>query len=287
MIFLDFSGYTISRVHGYAKFIHTGVFDKKKFTESTLIHLGKLIKKHKQYGDIVVCTDSKRSTYWRTKEFKHYKANRNKTSEGLSIKEAETLQMVREMPNFIYKVIDEYFPYRIIKSAEAEADDIIATLVAYHYEEPHLIIAADGDFKQLQTYNVKQINYHGDEIVSINPELELSEKIIRGDRKDGIPNILSPNNSLVDKIKQKSITVAVLEKYLNTDFDNPDEDKEVVRRYKENKKLIDFSEIPLDVKSDIISLFLDYDKDKMKNKAVQFALKYKFSGLFENQHLFK
>jgi hypothetical protein len=65
--------------------------------------------------------------------------------------------------------------------------------------EDILIISSDGDFLQLQQYNgksnytIKQYNHAKKKfVVSENPLEELKEKIIQGDKGDGIPNIMSP-----------------------------------------------------------------------------------------------
>jgi hypothetical protein len=47
-------------------------------------------------------------------------------------------------------------------------------------------------------------------IKSDNPLLELKEKIIRGDKGDGIPNIFSPSDCFVSDLRQKPITKGVL-----------------------------------------------------------------------------
>ena len=78
---------------------------------------------------------------------------------------------------------------------KCEADDIIATLVAMREEDKYLIISGDKDFIQLQHYgDVYQYSpmlksFMGE---NVDPETFLREQIIKGDRSDGVPNILSP-----------------------------------------------------------------------------------------------
>ena len=102
----------------------------------------------------------------------------------------------------------------------AEADDIIGTLVPiYARDQKILILSSDGDFLQLQQYgsNVKQYNPSQKKYVkSENPILELKEKIIRGDKGDGIPNMFSPSDCFVRDLRQKPITKVILDKYLYT-----------------------------------------------------------------------
>jgi hypothetical protein len=54
-------------------------------------------------------------------------------------------------------------------------------------------------------------------VKSPNPIRDLKEKIIRGDKGDGIPNILSPDDSVFAKIRQKNIQQKNLAIWLDSD----------------------------------------------------------------------
>mgnify|MGYP003335010394 CR=1 FL=1 len=142
----------------------------------------------------------------------------------------------------------------------AEADDVIGTLVpTFAAKEKILILSSDGDFLQLQKYpNVKQYNPAQKKYVkSENPALELKEKIIRGDKGDGIPNIYSPSDCFVRDLRQKPITKGTLEKYLKEDVKNYSYDD--LTNFGRNQTLIDLSFIPQDIKEKIIN---NYDEAK-------------------------
>jgi hypothetical protein len=206
-----------------------------------------VFKFKRDYGRVIICCDSK--SYWRKEVFPFYKASRKK------LKEQAYLDF-----DLVYKILDEVkadmrdlFPYLVLEINRAEADDIIGVLaprLAAH--EPVIIVSADGDFKQLHQYkNIKQYN-PGLRIfvTSPNPKLELKEKIITGDRGDGLANILSPSDSLVLGIRQKSITKGILEKYLALDFDDPTiENYDNIQR---NIRMIDLSMIPQEIKDIIV-----------------------------------
>jgi 5'-3' exonuclease len=157
--------------------------------------------------------------------------------------------------------LKESFPYKVVDVEGAEADDIIGTLTPRHImHENVLIISSDGDFLQLQRYNggkYKVMQYNPAQkkfIKSENPVLELKEKIIRGDKGDGIPNILSPGDCFVNEIKQKSITKNLIDKLLSEDYENYTSETLKIG-YKRNQHLIDLTFIPTDIKEKIINNF--------------------------------
>jgi 5'-3' exonuclease len=167
--------------------------------------------------------------------------------------------------------LKESFPYKVLDVEGAEADDIIGTLVPRHImHEDVLIISSDGDFLQLQRYNtgkykVKQYNPTQKKYVkSENPDLELKEKIIRGDKGDGIPNIFSPGDSFVRELRQKPINKASLEKLLEEDFNNYT--SESVRiGFSRNQHLIDLRFIPKEIQQKIINNFEEYKPASRQN----------------------
>ncbi len=152
----------------------------------------------------------------------------------------------------------EHFPYKVVDVEGAEADDIIGTLTPLY--APHqkiLILSSDGDFLQLQRYgsNVKQYNPSMKKYVkSENPAVELKEKINRGDKGDGIPNIFSPSDCFVRDLRQKAITKGVIEKYLNEDVDKW-ESEEARVGFSRNATLIDLTNIPSELKDKIINTY--------------------------------
>jgi hypothetical protein len=177
--------------------------------------------------------------------------------------------------------LKENFPYKVIDVEGAEADDIIGTLVPrYANSEKILILSSDGDFLQLQKYpNVKQYNPAQKKYVkSENPLLELKEKIIRGDKGDGIPNMFSPSDCFVRDVRQKPITKGVLEKYLNEDVVNWNETDKA--NYSRNATLIDLTQIPSDIKDRIINTY-DETVPAKRNKLLNYFIEYKLKNLME------
>lgn len=216
------------------------------------------IKKFKnEYGQIVLCCDNK--NYWRRDYFKHYKACRKTARDKSDLDWNVIFTVLNELKDDL-KVS---FPYKVIDVDGAEADDIIGTLTRrLSAHEKVLIISSDGDFKQLHKYqNVKQYNPTlGVYVKCLNPTLELKEKIIRGDKGDGIPNILSADTTFITSTRQKSIKESFLQETLNVDFNDlknsiTSENESLVRNWIRNETLIDLSKIPENIQKNIVSAY--------------------------------
>jgi hypothetical protein len=256
--------------------------NKGKLDEDLIRHMVlNIIRTHvknfkNEYGEVVLCSDNRK--YWRKEYFPFYKAGRKKTREKSDLDWHLIFDMLAK-----FKVeLKENFPYKVIDVEGAEADDIIGTLVPLY--APHqkiLILSSDGDFLQLQHYgdNVKQYNPSQKKYVkSINPPLELKEKIIRGDKGDGIPNMFSPSDCFVRDLRQKPITKGVLEKYLKEDVEKyNDTDKS---NYLRNATLIDLTYIPPEIKQKIINTY-EETKPATRNKLLNYFIEYKLKNLME------
>jgi len=230
----------------------------------------------KDYGDVVLCCDNRK--YWRKEFFPFYKAGRKKTREKSDL----DWHLIFDMLAKFKLELKENFPYRVIDVEGAEADDIIGTLVPiYAPHEKILILSSDGDFLQLQTYggNVKQYNPAQKKFVkSENPKEELKEKIIRGDKGDGIPNMFSPSDCFVRDLRQKPITKGTLEKYLKEDVKNYSYDDLI--NFGRNQTLIDLSFIPQDIKEKIINTYNEV-KPASRQKLLNYFIEKKLKNLMD------
>ena len=254
---------------------------KGKLDEHLIRHMVlNIIRNHvrnfkKEYGDVVLCCDNRK--YWRKEFFPFYKAGRKKTREKSDL----DWHMIFDMLAKFKLELKENFPYKVIDVEGAEADDIIGTLVpVYSPHEKILILSSDGDFLQLQKYqNVKQYNPAQKKYIkSDNPLLELKEKIIRGDKGDGIPNIFSPSDCFVRDLRQKPITKGVLEKLMEKHYGEW-EDMSAREGFVRNQVLIDLSLIPGDVKKQILNT---YEETKpAKGKLLNYFIEHKLKNLME------
>jgi hypothetical protein len=230
-----------------------------------------------EYGEVVLCCDNRK--YWRKEFFPHYKASRKKTRE----KSALDWHLIFELLNKFKLELKENFPYKVIEVEGAEADDIIGTLVPRHAaHEKILILSSDGDFLQLQRWgpNVKQYNPAMKKFLkSSDPARELKEKIIRGDKGDGIPNIYSPGDCFVRDLRQKPITKGILEKLLEKNY-NDWEDESARIGFSRNQTLIDLTCIPGEIKDKIINTY-EETKPAPKQKMLNYFIEHKLRNLMD------
>jgi len=253
---------------------------KGKLEESLIRHMVlNIIRTHvknfkAEYGEVVLCCDNRK--YWRKEFFPFYKANRKKNRDKSDL----DWHLIFDILGKLKQELKDNFPYKVLDVEGAEADDIIGTLVPIY--SPHqkiLILSSDGDFLQLQNYkDVKQYNPSQKKYVkSENPILELKEKIIRGDKGDGIPNMFSPSDCFVRDLRQKPITQKTLEKYLNEDVKNFSYDETV--NFGRNQTLIDLTFIPQEIKEKIINT---YEETKpAKGKLLNYFIEHKLKNLME------
>ena len=202
------------------------------------------------YGQIVLCTDA--GNTWRKDYFPLYKANRKKSREADDRDWTlifDTLQKVKEE-------IRDNFPYKYLYVEKCEADDIIAVIVKkYHMDENIMIVSGDKDFIQLHKYpNVKQYSPILKKMVNgHNPDTYIKEHILKGDTSDGVPNVLSPDNTFVDGLRQRPLGRKKIENWLDIHID--DLHDEVKRNYQRNDKLINLDNVPEELEKEIMVEF--------------------------------
>ena len=225
-----------------------------------------------EYGEIVLCTDA--SNPWRREYFPQYKANRKKSREASDMDWKlifDTLQKVKDE-------IRENFPYHYMYVDRCEADDIIAVLTK-HAKEPVLIVSGDKDFQQLQKHDyVTQWSPNLNRFVEVDDaDTFLKEHILRGDKSDGIPNILSADNCLDEGIRQTPLRKPVVDKYLRITIEKDDK---YYRNYLRNQTLIDFEMIPQKIKDAILSEYQDVEP--VKGKVFDYLRHHRLNQLLDN-----
>jgi hypothetical protein len=234
------------------------------------------LKFKSEYGNnIVLCADA--GEPWRRDVYPNYKHARRKGRVDSTIDWDNIFNIITEIKH----EIAENFPYVMMYIEKAEADDIIATLVK-HTNEPIMIISGDKDFIQLQTKtNVKQYSPIQKKFVGegIDPKLFLHEQIIKGDRSDGIPNILSPDDIFLTNEKQRPINKKRLEEW--STVEKIPLGSETSKYYERNKRLIDLSCIPEELERTIINTYRDY-KIPSRSKLLPYFMKHKLKSLMEN-----
>jgi len=234
------------------------------------------LKFKEQYGDkIILCADA--GDPWRRDIYPNYKHARRKGRVDSATDWDNIFKIITEIKN----EIAENFPYIMMYIEKAEADDIIATLIK-HTDEPIMIISGDKDFIQLQTKpNVKQYSPIQKVFVGegLDPKKFLHEQIIKGDRSDGIPNILSPDDIFLTGEKQRPINKKRLEEWANVS--NIPLGSETSKYYERNKRLIDLSCIPEELERTIINTYKNY-KIPSRSKLLPYFMEHKLKALMTN-----
>jgi 5'-3' exonuclease len=232
------------------------------------------------YGELVICYDGR--NYWRREIFPFYKQNRKKTRESSDL----DWDSIFKTLNKIREEIREIFPYKVLEVEHAEADDIIASLVFHTAKNPLpenvLIISSDKDFFQLQTHSfVKQYSPTLKKFVSgSDPEEYIKVHILKGDRGDGIPNFLSPDNTFVDNLRQKPLGANKIDKLV---VQEPKEfcNEEMLRNYQRNQRLIDLTFVPSDLQKIIVDQYKEV-KCGNRSKLLNYFIKNRLKNLTES-----
>ena len=249
-------------------------------------------KKHREeFGCVVIACDNRH--YWRRDYYPYYKAGRKATREASGM----DWNLIFESLNMVRDELAEVFTYTVIDVDGAEADDVIGTLAELSQTigepgplfedeiipEPFLIVSGDHDFKQLQKFpNVKQWAPAQKKWVKLQetPEQYLMEHIITGDKGDGIPNMLSPDDVFVSGQRQKPIRKVLLAEWK---LQKPEEfvTSEIAEGWNRNRMLIDLTKTPEDIKESIIH---SYTKQTNKDKTAlyDYFVKYDMKRMIES-----
>ena len=234
------------------------------------------VKFKDEYGEMVLCADA--AEPWRRDIFPNYKHQRRKGRVESQIDWDGLFGIMSD----IREEFTTKLPYKVLHVDKTEADDIIATLVAQQTEDLYLIISGDKDFIQLQHYgNVYQFSpllksFIGEQL---DATVFLREQIIKGDRSDGVPNILSDDDIFLRDERQRPINKKRLEEWSN--IDNIPLGSETRKYYDRNKRLIDLSMIPENISQSIINRYKNY-KVNDRSLLLQYFIDNKLKALIEN-----
>ena len=276
MILLDYSQIALSNI------IVQKLNDESMIRHMILNSIRMYNKRYRdEYGQMVICADGMNT--WRKDYYPYYKAKRKKSREESSQDWNEIFRIL----HLVRDEIKENLPYKVVHMEGVEADDIIASLVLQSQEfgmnEPMMIVSSDKDFIQLQKFNnVKQFSPIQKKFVKDdNPRTYLFNHIMKGDTGDGIPNVLSDDDTFVSDKKQTPLRKTRIAEWLeNSDNLREVMDDEIYRNYQRNKKLIDLTEVPETIQENII---YNYNEQKvaMKMRVLNYLIKKRCNLLIE------
>jgi len=282
MIIIDMNQIALANLMMNTKMNNSKTIDENMVRHMILNSIRMYRQQYKEeYGEPVLTWDSKHS--WRKDYFPQYKAGRRKGREG----DKDFWNNVFIVLNKIRSEIKEYLPYKNLEVYGAEADDIIGVLIKdpkRWFSEKRMIISGDKDFIQLQKYPLVQ-QWSPITKKSVNgydPDVYIKEHILKGDTSDGIPNVLSPDNTFTDGLRQKPLSRKKIETWIGANEEYiPFASDEVRRNYQRNSMLIDLSNTPKDIEEKILD---EYKRSPSKNrkKLLNYFMKYRLKELTEN-----
>lgn len=278
MILIDYNGIAV----GAAIANTNGDFADENLIRHTILNQLRMYNKmfRQEYGEMVICLEG---GSWRKDVFPQYKANRKKSRDDDKRDWGELFRIL----NMIAEEVEQNLPYKVLRVKGAEADDIIGVLSENTQEfgrhEDVVIVSVDKDFLQLQKYpNIKQYSpMKKNFITEANPRSFLFEHVLKGDASDGVPNVLSGDDFLVEGIRQSPMTKKKIDAWAES-IDELDTvmSEEHYRNYIRNKKMIDLSEVPESLKEEIINTY-DNKKTAPKMKILNYLIKKRCKLLIE------
>lgn len=244
----------------------------------------------KTYGELILACDS--SPYWRKEFFPHYKAHRAKDREESDI----DWDSIKDFIKDLRQDLEEVFPYPVVRHPGAEGDDCIGIITKYLQTEVDLtddnplatlsgskpnvlIVSSDHDYLQLQKYKgVKQwAPMQKKYIVNSDPNF-LIDKIITGDKGDGVPSVLMADDWLVNgEGRATPVTKAVKEKFKSYDTLSDEEKK----RYDRNRTLIDFDCIPDHITAGVVASYNQERKKTKRQEIFNYLIKHRCRELID------
>jgi hypothetical protein len=246
-----------------------------------------------EYGELVIACDNRK--YWRKDKFEYYKASRKKSRDASGF----DWKLIFDTLSEIRAELAEFFPYPVLDIEGAEADDVIAVLAAWSQTndlktaglfgepepQPVLILSGDHDFIQLQKYkNVSQYSPIMKKWIKPDSTINsyLMEHICKGDKGDGIPNILSADDTFVTDQRQKPVTAKKLEAWQAIPIEEftTKVDIETARNFQRNRYLIDFEYIPDTIRGRITEAWTNRPA-KDKSHLLNYFMEHRMKNLIE------
>jgi 5'-3' exonuclease, N-terminal resolvase-like domain len=224
---------------------------------------------------VVFCLEGRS---WRKDYYKPYKANRQETRDTMTEKQQEEDAIFWEAFDEFKNFITEKTNCTVLQHPNLEADDLIAGFIQSHPDAKHVIISTDSDFQQLISSNVSQYNgvqdhhithegyfdakgkpvkdkHTGENKKPFDPEWMLFEKCMRGDTSDNVfsayPKVRK--NKLEEAFQdRKNKGFAWNNLMLQRWVDHNGTEHRVLEDYERNRKLIDLTQQPDDIKEKIV-----------------------------------
>ena len=272
----------------------------------TLASTNQIVRKF-QIDHVAFCLEGRS---FRKNLYAPYKRNRAVDTMSQTEAEVEENTMFWQTYDTFIQFLKEKTNVSVLRDPNAEADDLIARFIHLHPEDNHWIISTDTDYDQLITDRVVRYNGVGNELVTLNgylkengkpvldkekkpkllgdPQYLLFKKAMRGDTSD---NIFSAFPGVREKGSKNK--VGLIEAYADRTKqgyawnnmqlqhwqDHNDVEHRVRDDYERNRKLIDLTAQPDDVK---LSVDTNIRKGVRRTTTPQVGIHLmKFAGKYE------
>lgn len=251
--------------------------------------------KFRNVEEVILAVDDSNS--WRKAVYSRYKESRKKKKK----KDKVDWKTLYAMMHKLASEFKHYMPFKVLKVKSAEADDIIGVLTRV-MKNPCAIIARDEDYfqcfakkKNLRVYDpISQNLYSPDDFEDIKDFL--LKLVLCGQKKDDIPNILTPNDwgltestegkrrpGFGEKAFQKmknDVKGFIRQGYTNNHYGRVD----LHENLKRNRLLMDFDKIPHTIVDRILDCYnRSYNLPPIDNVYLWFE-KYHMKAFMEDIH---
>lgn len=224
-------------------------FSEKHIPFFLHVFLQKINRLFSTYKRIVVCQEGHNSTKWRKEIYPAYKQNRDEK------KDQEEYKVFR-MGLRLIEDIFSYYPCKVLKVENCEADDVIFTLSIHLKEKVDRItvITTDKDLVQIMNHNsnveifnpITSVFYSKDEHI-------VERKSIVGDPSDNIQGIYRVGEKTFEKMLEDS---SLWQKKMNEGNN--------FEIFEKTKQIVDLSKFPDKYKLDIINSWDTTDFNSFK-----------------------
>jgi 5'-3' exonuclease len=281
MILVDLNQTLISALMVHGSKIEINEKLVRHIALSSLLHFKQ--KFSGEYGEMILCDDGR--NYWRKDIFPYYKQNRIARRKESPFDWKNIFRCL----DVIKSELKSHFPYKFICIERAEADDVIATLCGSFPNEKKLILSNDQDLLQLQKFpNVRQFSPTQKRFITSDlPKKQLLEKILRGDPGDGVPNILSDDDTFMNAEKRQTpLRSKRIEEWLSNaqSFKEFLSNEQYKKNFQRNSLTIDLSNVPEYIRDEVLKEF-EWQKPK-KTDFINYFIKHNLKLLASSANEF-
>ena len=260
-------------------------------------------------GHVVFCMEGRS---WRKDVYEPYKKNRKVVLDKRSAKDKEEDEFWWEAFDDFLKFVKDQSNCSAVRSPNAEADDVIALWIEAHKNDKNIIVSTDSDFYQCINPNVSLYNGVTNQIVTVNgfydekdrpiidnktkmpktapePQWLLFEKCIRGDSSDNVfsafpkTRVTKIREAFNDRDNQGFVWNNFM---LNRWTDHDGNEQRVKDCYERNKKLIDLTQQPENIRAEVFGKIAEAQNrkkiDQVGVRFMKFCNRYNLTRLAEN-----